>query len=143
MLLFGTILIVMFKESSSLLVKNIVTNFDLATIVIEFEPKFIVHPSTYLNKVLLAGDKQIELYNISSCNRVFALHNQPAIEAHLLGADITLLATSPVVDIVALGLSDGKILMINLKSAVVVRLFRQSFPATCLAFSTNIARDPM
>ena len=143
MLLFGQVLIIVFKESNTLLVKNIITNYDIASIVVEFDPKFIIHPQTYLNKILIAGPKQVELYNVTSCNKVFSLHSQPSIEKYFVEADLVVLQPSPAVDIITMGLSDGRILLVNLKTAVVVRQFRQSFAPTCLAFSTNITREPL
>lgn len=66
----------------------------------DFSPTCMVHPATYLNKILIGGDDgRMQLWNISS--------NKMIYEFSSLGAGVRCLESSPALDIVAVGLSDG------------------------------------
>jgi len=92
----------------------------------------LVHPPTYLNKVLVAFEKKLELWNINTGTRIF--------EFEPFGADIlTVQADSPVLDVVAIGLSDGRIVLFNLKAAREICTLRHSGGAvTALVFRGNL-----
>lgn len=123
-MLFGEIMIILFENSNLVVVKNIVTNLNIGKVVLEFNPLFVIHPPTYLNKLLLAGETEICLYNTNTSNKIFSLHEQESVEAHLRGVKIVNLTCSPAVDVVCICLSDGKIILVNLKTAVILKVFR-------------------
>jgi U3 small nucleolar RNA-associated protein 21 len=90
-----------------------------------------LHPTTYLNKLLL-GDEEGSLFilNVRSgkCVHRFAP----------MGASITVIAQSPAVDVVAVGLSDGRIVVRNIKFDETLYEFKQTDGAvTDLSFRTD------
>ncbi len=46
-------------------------NHNICYFQVDFVPKRIIHPATYLNKILIMGDKNLELRNIRTSNRIF------------------------------------------------------------------------
>lgn len=88
----------------------------------------VVHPSTYLNKILL-GSKQgrLQLWNISTSKLIhtFAGWN----------SEVTVLEQAPAIDVVAVGLATGGIIIHNLKYDETVMKFHQDWgPITALSF---------
>jgi U3 small nucleolar RNA-associated protein 21 len=76
----------------------------------QFEVTCLLHPSAYLNKILLSSRQgKFQLWNVSSMRCIHEFEtsfNEP----------ITFLAQSPVVDIVAIGTLGGKISLHNIKT---------------------------
>lgn len=65
-----------------------------------FVPTCMVHPDTYLNKVVVgAEDGRMQLWNFASQQLIF--------EFKSLGAGVRCLANSPALDVVGIGLADG------------------------------------
>jgi U3 small nucleolar RNA-associated protein 21 len=143
MMLFGEIMIVLLKDRNEVEVRNIVTDLQVCNLVLEFNPIFILHPVTYLNKVLLAGPKELDLYNIHTGNKIFSFGEEEGIKKLLLDADIVSIKNSPAVDIVAIAFSNGRIALVNLKAAAILRVFQQSGKINCFAFSMDITRSPL
>lgn len=85
-----------------------------------FEITALVHPNTYLNKILL-GSKQgsLQLWNIKTSKLIhtFAGWN----------SSITVLEQAPAVDVVAIGMADGKIMLHNIKVDKTIMQFMQDW----------------
>ena len=67
-----------------------------------------MHPDTYLNKIVLGTrEGQIQLWNVATRKLVYTFQgwNSP----------VTCIVQSPAVDVVAIGLADGRIMVHNLK----------------------------
>lgn len=107
---------------------EIFSEIDLPTT--SFTVSAIVHPSTYLNKILL-GSRQgpLQLWNIKTQSLIYEFKgwNSP----------VTYLAQSPAVDVVAVGLENGSIYLLNLKQNIVVMKFSQEGPVTSITFRTD------
>ena len=74
-----------------------------------FTPTAILHPATYLNKVLLgAPSGKMQLWNLRARARVHEFDRG-------WESPVTALEQSPALDVVAVGLFDGRILLHNLK----------------------------
>ena len=74
-----------------------------------FLPTAILHPDTYLNKVIVASSSgHLDLWNIRSQKRVYRFDS-------FAGKPITCLAQSSVVDVVGIGCADGNIFVHNLR----------------------------
>jgi U3 small nucleolar RNA-associated protein 21 len=74
-----------------------------------FTPTALLHPATYLNKVLLGSPSGVmQLWNLRSRARVHEFDRG-------WNSAITALAQSPALDVVAVGLADGRLFLINLK----------------------------
>ncbi|KAJ8881265.1 hypothetical protein PR048_017741 [Dryococelus australis] len=96
-----------------------------------FQVTALMHPSTYTNKVLL-GSRQgtVELWNLRTCKRVHAF---PGWES-----PVTVLEQAPAVDVVAVGLQSGRIVLHNLRyDTVVLELVQDWGPVTGISFRTD------
>lgn len=101
--------------------------FDPAT----FDVSAMMHPSTYLNKVLL-GSKQgaLQLWNIKTSKLVFSFSGW--------NSAITVLQQSPAVDVVGVGTAMGRIIIHNIRLDETLMTFTQDWgPITALAFRTD------
>ena len=89
----------------------------------------LIHPSTYLNKILVAIGNSIELWNIDLYKKVHSFPEFPSM--------ITTLVQSPALDTIAIGLLDGTVILYNLKIETQILKFQQQGPATCISFRTD------
>ncbi|XP_068725814.1 WD repeat-containing protein 36-like [Montipora capricornis] len=91
----------------------------------------LVHPSTYLNKILLCSRQgQMQLWNIKTNKLIhtFSGWSEP----------ITAVEQAPAVDVVGVGLQSGKLLLHNLKFDETVMSFQQDWgPVIGLTFRTD------
>ncbi|XP_047099467.1 WD repeat-containing protein 36 [Schistocerca piceifrons] len=96
-----------------------------------FEPSALVHPSTYLNKILLGSRQgQMQLWNI---HKGALIHTFKGWRS-----PVTVLAQSPAVDVVAVGLEDGRIVLHNLRfDESIATLVQDWGPVTAVAFRTD------
>ncbi|XP_077993533.1 WD repeat-containing protein 36-like [Glandiceps talaboti] len=102
-------------------------NFDPKT----FEISAIVHPSTYLNKVLL-GSRQgsMQLWNIKTNKLLYTFES--------FQSPITVLEQSAAVDVIAIGLESGKIVLHNIKFDETIMTYSQEWgPVTAISFRTD------
>ena len=65
----------------------------------------LIHPITYVNKMLFYGGTTLELWNVIEQEKIFTFNVSSPIET---------VVQSPVVDVVAVGCQDGSIHLINL-----------------------------
>jgi U3 small nucleolar RNA-associated protein 21 len=67
-----------------------------------------MHPDTYLNKIVLGTrEGQIQLWNVATKKLIYTFQGW--------GSPVTCIVQSPAVDVVAIGLADGRIMIHNLK----------------------------
>lgn len=71
----------------------------------------MMHPTTYINKLLFAGGDKLELWNVIDDKLIYAFP-----KTHRKEDFITVVAQSPVLHTVALGYSSGQVSMINLQT---------------------------
>ncbi len=90
-----------------------------------------LHPSTYLNKLLLGSCQgQLQLWNIRTSTLIYTIKGW--------GSKITSLAQSQAVDIVGIGLENGNVMVHNLKYDETVMNFQQDWgPVTAISFRTG------
>lgn len=102
-------------------------HFDLQT----FAVTSAVHPSTYLNKILLGSQQgQLQLWNIRTSKLVYTFKGW--------GSQVQILTQSPAVDVVGVGLENGSIVIHNLKYDETVMKFHQEWgPVTTMSFRTG------
>ncbi|ELT99075.1 hypothetical protein CAPTEDRAFT_181222, partial [Capitella teleta] len=96
-----------------------------------FQITAILHPSTYMNKVLL-GSKQgaMQLWNIHTNKLIFTFNGWDSA--------VTVIEQAPAIDVVAVGLASGKIIVHNLKYDETLMTFTQDWgPVTSMAFRTD------
>ncbi|XP_076239663.1 WD repeat-containing protein 36 [Calliopsis andreniformis] len=73
-----------------------------------FKITSLMHPNTYMNKVLFGSEQgQLQLWNLKIVKSIYAFNgwNTP----------VTVIEQAPAIDVVAVGLSDGRIILHNLK----------------------------
>ncbi|NXV36831.1 WDR36 protein, partial [Rissa tridactyla] len=101
-------------------------DFDKAT----FAVSAVLHPSTYLNKILLGSEQgSLQLWNIKS-NKL--LYSFPGWHSA-----VTTLEQAPAVDVVAVGLVSGHIIVHNIKFDETLMKFQQDWgPITAISFRT-------
>lgn len=73
-----------------------------------FSPSVLAHPDTYLNKILVGGSTgKLQLWNIRTGSLIMNFKGY--------GSGITTIQQTPSVDVMAIGLADGTIDIMNLK----------------------------
>ncbi|KAG6829189.1 hypothetical protein H0H92_005389 [Tricholoma furcatifolium] len=124
---------------------------DLLNATIEFESGFtatsILHPATYLNKVLVASSQgTIQLWNVQSqtCIHKFSLHSLQSIpEAPQPGpvdanCAITAMVQSPAVDVVGIGFTSGEISVYDVRADErLMRMFMEGGGIRALGFRSD------
>lgn len=96
-----------------------------------FKITAICHPPTYLNKILLGSEQgHLELWNIKRSKLVHKFE--------LFDSKVLVLEPAPAIDVVAISLADGDVILLNLKYAEIVMQFKQDWgPATAISFRTD------
>ncbi|XP_071953801.1 WD repeat-containing protein 36-like [Antedon mediterranea] len=96
-----------------------------------FQISAIMHPSTYLNKILFGSHQgQLQLWNIRNNKLVYIFDGW--------GSSITAIEQAPAVDVVAVGLANGNIIIHNLRFDESVMTFTQDWgPITAISFRTD------
>ncbi|XP_044131879.1 WD repeat-containing protein 36 isoform X1 [Bufo gargarizans] len=102
-------------------------NFDKSS----FDISAIMHPSTYMNKVLLGSQQgSLQLWNVKSNKLLFSFPGWKM--------GVTVLQQAPAVDVVAVGLTSGKIVIHNIKFDETLMTFQQDWgPITAISFRTD------
>nr|XP_028604268.1 WD repeat-containing protein 36 [Podarcis muralis] len=102
-------------------------NFDKTV----FAVSAIMHPSTYLNKILLGSEQgNLQLWNVKSNKLLYTFPGW--------GAGVTVLQQAPAVDVIAVGLVSGYIIVHNIKFDETLMKFQQDWgPITAISFRTD------
>ncbi|XP_070706869.1 WD repeat-containing protein 36 [Pempheris klunzingeri] len=96
-----------------------------------FDVSAMMHPSTYLNKVLLGSSQgALQLWNIKTSKLLFTFPGW--------SAGVTVLQQSPAVDVVGVGTGTGHIIIHNIRLDETLMSFTQDWgPISSLAFRTD------
>ncbi|KAF4072906.1 hypothetical protein AMELA_G00252850 [Ameiurus melas] len=102
-------------------------SFDKST----FEVRAVMHPSTYLNKILFGSSQgSLQLWNVKSNKLLFTFPGW--------GSAVTVLQQTPAVDVVGVGLASGQIVIHNIKFNETLMKFQQDWgPITAISFRTD------
>ncbi|KAL0552091.1 hypothetical protein IC582_011187 [Cucumis melo] len=98
----------------------------------KFSPSCIMHPDTYLNKVILGSlEGSLELWNISSKKKLFEFKGW--------NSSVCCCVSSPALDVVAIGCADGKVHVHNIRYDQELFSFTHSTrgSVTALSFSSD------
>ncbi|KAF9583486.1 hypothetical protein BGW38_009350 [Lunasporangiospora selenospora] len=106
---------------------------DLYT-TLEFDDSFtvttLIHPSTYLNKILIGSTQgTMQIWNIRTSTMIHAFKG--------FGSPITSFTQTPVVDVIAVGLLDGSIVLHNIRIDATVMVLKQEGKVTAITFRTD------
>ncbi|KAL2100364.1 hypothetical protein ACEWY4_004758 [Coilia grayii] len=96
-----------------------------------FEVSALMHPSTYLNKILF-GSRQgaLQLWNLKSNKLLYTFPGWASA--------VTVLQQTPAVDVVGVGLASGQVIIHNIKFDETLMKFQQDWgPITSLSFRTD------
>lgn len=94
----------------------------------------MLHPSTYLNKILVASRSGgLQLWNVNSLRCVHDFQCLPSGN----NDPITCIVQSPVVDVVAIGSLSGNISILNIKTDTLLFSFFQRESVTAISFLAN------
>ncbi|KAM6570579.1 hypothetical protein CsatB_018564 [Cannabis sativa] len=97
-----------------------------------FTPSCMMHPDTYLNKILIGSQEgSLQLWNISTKKKLFEFKGW--------NSAITSCVSSPALDVVAIGCADGTIHVYNIRYDEELVMFTHSTrgAVTTLSFSTD------
>ncbi|VDM96335.1 unnamed protein product [Thelazia callipaeda] len=129
---FGNVLVVV-DVDSTIYVMDVENGNEL--VLIEgcgrFDCSAITHPITYLNKILL-GSKQgtLRIVNIKTGKLIHEFGKS-------FDSEITALEQSPAVDIIAVGLRSGQIILHNIKFDEILHTYKQDSLVTSITFRTD------
>ncbi|PIA17099.1 YVTN repeat-like/Quino protein amine dehydrogenase [Coemansia reversa NRRL 1564] len=95
-----------------------------------FRVTSVVHPSTYVNKIVVGSAQgAMQVWNIQTRKCLY--------EFKSFGSGITCMVQAPVIDVLALGLLDGRILLHNIKLDRPVMQLAQEGRVTAASFRTD------
>jgi len=96
-----------------------------------FQITAVMHPSTYLNKILIGSEQgSLTLLNIQSQSVIYTFKGW--------GSGVTVAVQSPALDVVGIGLKNGYIYLHNLKfDETVIRFHQEWGPVSALTFRTD------
>ncbi|OZJ06003.1 hypothetical protein BZG36_01098 [Bifiguratus adelaidae] len=101
-----------------------------------FTPTCVLHPDTYLNKVVVGTSEGVLLiYNIKTSSLIYQFKS--------FDSPITCIVQSPVVDVVAVGLLNGTIILINIRVDEVIMTLVQDERVTAMTFRTDKEGDAL
>lgn len=80
----------------------------------------MMHPTTYINKLVFVGNNKMELWNIIDDELIYTFKNILEGKEH---SSINSIIQSPVIHTVAIGFSDGEIMIVNLQYDKVILRF--------------------
>uniref|UniRef100_A0A1I7XVK5 WD_REPEATS_REGION domain-containing protein n=1 Tax=Heterorhabditis bacteriophora TaxID=37862 RepID=A0A1I7XVK5_HETBA len=105
--------------------------------VSNFTVTAVVHPSTYTNKILLGSSNgTMRLINIRSGRLIYEFSNSDFYCVGF-GAAITVLEQSPAVDVIAIGLENGKVILHNVKTDETICSFRHDKMISAVGFRND------
>ena len=114
----------------------------------DFTPTCITHPHTYLNKVVIGSrEGHVEIWNTRTLKRIFRSGSSGTANSFRAeGTSIACIEQSPALDVLGLGLADGRTILYNIKFDEVLGTFTDSEAArdggiTCLAFHAGGLAD--
>ncbi|KAI8323790.1 YVTN repeat-like/Quino protein amine dehydrogenase [Martensiomyces pterosporus] len=95
-----------------------------------FQVTAVVHPSTYVNKIVIGSAQgTMQVWNIQTRRCLY--------EFKSFGSGVACMVQAPVIDVIALGLLDGRILLHNIKQDRSVMQLSQEGRVTAISFRTD------
>ncbi|KAJ8674862.1 hypothetical protein QAD02_010648 [Eretmocerus hayati] len=96
-----------------------------------FKVTSLMHPSTYINKILLGSEQgKMQLWNIKVMKMIYSFEGWDCM--------INVIEQAPAVDVVAVGLADGRIILHNLKmDKTVFQVVQDWGLVTSISFRTD------
>lgn len=127
-------LLIVLCEDDKLHILDIDTGFITKTVDLGIKAYDFMHPVSYLNKLLIVGEDAMIIYNIEAQKVIYTFKT---LTQSIQKVKIETVEQSPLVDVVAFGLENGKIMVANLKQDKVIMEFEQDSTVKSLSFSTD------
>ncbi|KZP01180.1 Utp21-domain-containing protein [Calocera viscosa TUFC12733] len=140
-LCFGSQILALSEDGTKLFIWHTPAN-DLYTTIdfpAEFTATHLLHPATYLNKVLIGSAQgSLQLWNIRTRTLLFTFPTSRFSASGGSPTAITSLVQSPAIDVVAIGFSSGQAVIYNIRSdEAVMKLSMASGAVRAMAFRTD------
>lgn len=103
----------------------------------DFVVEKIIHPVTYINKLILCSRKHMVLMNVNTNDKLYDYKEDNVIGGLLLDDELVAIENSPAVDVIGLGFKSGRIIGLHLKTCEIYFEFSQQSPVNSLAFTFN------
>ena len=110
---------------------------ELYSFLTDFIVEKIVHPATYINKLIFYSRKHMILMNINTNDKLYDYKDDENLGALLLDDELTCVENSPATDVIGLGFNSGKIIGFNLKTCETYFKFSQESSVNSIAFTHN------
>ncbi|KAK7693776.1 hypothetical protein QCA50_003348 [Cerrena zonata] len=145
-LIFGNQLLALSEDGRRMYIWDTKSEELTATIAFEvgFTATSVIHPATYLNKVLVASSEgSLQLWNIRTQSRIHAftpssLLTLPSSQQNSPAPAITALAQSPAIDVVGIGFASGEISVYDVRmDERLMRMSMQDGAVRALSFRTD------
>lgn len=96
-----------------------------------FQITAITHPQTYINKILLGSEQgQLQLWNLKTAKMIYTFKGWKS--------PVSVLEQAPAVDVIAVGLNNGKIIIHNIKyDETIVEFTQNCGVVTSIAFRSD------
>ncbi|KAL4477996.1 hypothetical protein ABPG72_013404 [Tetrahymena utriculariae] len=107
----------------------------VATAQFDFNVQSIIHPPTYLNKILVIGENNVELWNINSMKKIYDYLNVLIKNYCDDNTILTVAEPSPVLNVIAFAFSNGKIVLHDIKKDKTIVSFKINHKPLSLSFS--------
>ncbi|PAV23976.1 Utp21-domain-containing [Pyrrhoderma noxium] len=142
-LVFGEQLLALTENGSRMLIWDCPTMELISTV--EFENGFtatsVLHPATYLNKVLVASSQgDMQLWNIRTKTCIHKYESRRLRDSFDSGSPcaITALTQSPAIDVVAIGFSNGEVVLYDIRADErLMRIFMEESPIRSISFRSD------
>ncbi|EAS07174.2 Utp21 specific WD40 associated domain protein (macronuclear) [Tetrahymena thermophila SB210] len=122
-------------QNNTLKIFNHHSKICVATAQFDFNVQSIIHPPTYLNKILIIGENNVELWNINSMKKIYDYQNVLIKNYCDDNTILTVAEPSPVLNVIAFAFSNGKIVLHDIKKDKTVVSFKINHKPLSLSFS--------
>lgn len=96
----------------------------------DFTASKVVHPATYMNKVVVASrEGALQLWNVSTMSLIYCFDASTfSTTANVLSRQsaITCVSQSPAIDVLAIGFADGRIIIFDIRTGDILLQFKMS-----------------
>ncbi|KAG1877929.1 Utp21 specific WD40 associated putative domain-containing protein [Suillus subalutaceus] len=148
-ILFGSQLLALTEGGGRMLIWEVSTNERVLSATIQFDIGFtatsILHPATYLNKVLVASNEgDMQLWNIRTQTCIHKFYNSQLRtlpsqqQMNSLSSPITALTQSPAIDVVGVGFMSGEISVYDVRADErLMRMYMDNGGIKALSFRSD------
>ncbi|KAF8136615.1 Utp21 specific WD40 associated putative domain-containing protein [Boletus edulis] len=146
-IIFGSLLLALTEDGGRMLVWDISRDEPSFSCTIQFDIGFtavmVLHPATYLNKVLIAsseGDLQLWNMRTQTCIHKFSSSKLLTTQslANMTSSAITALVQSPAIDVVGIGFTSGEVSVYDIRADErLMRMFMEGGAIRGLSFRSD------